>query len=424
MDSNDALNYEQENLQKTVKITEKLIYFSVIILTIIYNLPFLGTNFHSIALLNTIIGISIIIIIFIWNNIIKIQNLRWRIYIEQLFLTIIIFVEMGLFEGGYSPTILALPIIIIITVMSINNFKQTVIYTILLFIGYTIILIKYFPTGFNQRFAITTEMWSTVYIVLGIYNYLKIYKSMNSEYAEEIKFREQSEKLNIEKNSFAKIIESHLSEPIKIINEQIDNIIKTNKDRIQNNSIQETFNKIQINSNTLKNLSENILQLEGLNIQNIAFNLKKINIVPLMQNIIDAMNIKAKEKNISIKFDVKKAIYINVDIQRMGEILRNIIDNAIKYTGSNGKIIIDIYEKEQKVYIDIKDNGIGIPKKDIPHLFNKFYRASNVASNTNQGYGIGLYLIKQYTEKMNGTISIQSKEGNGSTFTLSFDKYG
>ena len=423
MDSNDALNYEQENLQKNVKIVEKLIYLSIIILIIIYNLPFLNPSFQKIAFINTVIGISIIAIIFIWNNIIKIQNLRWRIYLEQIFITIIIFIEMGIFEGGYNPIILALPIIIIITIMSTNNVKQIVMYATLLFVGFNILLIEYFPTGFNQRFTLITELWSTIYIVLGMYNYLKIYKNMNTEYTEEIKFREQLEKLNIEKNSFAKIMESHLEEPIKIINEQIDNIIKTNKDRTKINSIQETFNKIQINSNTLKNLSTNISQLEGLNIQKITFNLKKTNIVTLIQSIIDAMNIKSKEKNISIKFNVKKAIYINIDAQRMGEILRNIMDNAIKYTANNGEIIINVYENGDKVYIDTKDNGIGIPTKDIPHLFNKFYRASNVVNNTKQGYGIGLYLIKQYTEKMNGTISVQSKEGSGSTFTLSFNKY-
>ena len=80
--------------------------------------------------------------------------------------------------------------------------------------------------------------------------------------------------------------------------------------------------------------------------------------------------------------------------------------------------------KDKKIYITVKDNGIGIPKNDIPHLFEKFYRASNVASNTNQGYGIGLYLIKQYIEKMNGTIDIKSSEGEGTTFTLSFNQYG
>lgn len=422
MDNNDALKYENDNLKNTANLAEKLIYYSVSILVIVYNLKFLNPSFQKLATLNTIIGISIIILVFIWNNILRIKNLRLRIYIEQILLTIIIFFEMGLSQGGYNPLILALPIIIIITVTTMNSKKYTIIYTSFIIIGYLTLLTEYFHSGFNQIFAITTELWATLYVVLGIYTYLKIYRNINNEYIEEIQFREQTEKLNNEKSAFAKVIESHLSSPIKTINNQIDSILNLNVGKDEKENIKDTFNKIKTNASTLKSLSENILNLDILNIQDITFNFQKIDITKLIQNTIDTMNIKAKEKNISILFNKNEQIYINVDIQRMGEILRNLIDNAIKYTNEGGKIVIDVNKgKDKKTYITVKDNGIGIPKNDIPHLFEKFYRASNVASNTNQGYGIGLYLIKQYIEKMSGTIDIQSSEGEGTTFTLSFN---
>lgn len=422
MDNNNVNNYGEESIQKTAQFTEKLIYYAVFTIAVIYNLPF-STSFHKLALINTILGIFIILSVFIWNNIIKIKNLRIRIYIEQILITIVIFTEMGIFEGGNNPIVLAFPIVIIIAVMSITKFRQVAIYTTLLFIGYFTILIIYFNHGFNQRFELSTELWSTIFVILAIYTYLKLYRNINEEYIKEVDFRKQEEKLNIEKDSFAKIIESHLSSPIESIDNQINQIIKSKIKDSKFKEIKDTFDKIQINANILKRLSENILSLEILNLKDLTFNLEKIDIAKLTEDTINTMNIKAQEKNISISYDKKNPIYINVDIERMGEILRNIIDNAIKYTPNGGGIIINIENKKNKIYINIKDNGIGIPKKDLSHLFEKFYRASNVEKNTNQGYGIGLYLINQYVKKMNGKIDIHSTEGKGSTFSLIFSKY-
>ena len=102
----------------------------------------------------------------------------------------------------------------------------------------------------------------------------------------------------------------------------------------------------------------------------------------------------------------------------MGEVLRNLLDNAIKYSPTNSIIKINAYTKNDTTVIEIVDNGIGIPQKDIPHLFEKFYRASNVEMNTKQGSGIGLYLVKEYIEKMKGNIYIISNINKGTTFRI------
>ena len=100
--------------------------------------------------------------------------------------------------------------------------------------------------------------------------------------------------------------------------------------------------------------------------------------------------------------------------------MNNLIDNAIKYSGES----VDIKIKSTSDEISVSDNGIGIPQKSIPYLFNKFYRVPHGNIQDVRGYGIGLYYVKSILDKMGWTISVKSKEGMGSTFTIKFNKDG
>jgi signal transduction histidine kinase len=107
-------------------------------------------------------------------------------------------------------------------------------------------------------------------------------------------------------------------------------------------------------------------------------------------------------------------------------VLRGLIDNAIKYTPEGGEIVISARAVDEMVAIRVSDNGQGIPQTDLPHIFDKFYRAvSKEADGTAgspgtaaSGVGLGLYLAQHIMGQLNGTISVESKQGVGTTFTL------
>ena len=102
----------------------------------------------------------------------------------------------------------------------------------------------------------------------------------------------------------------------------------------------------------------------------------------------------------------------------MKQVLSNLIENAIKYSQEETKILISTEEKNGWVVIQIADQGPGIPTEDLPHLFMKFYRSQNAKSSTIKGSGLGLYLAKYFVELHGGSLFVESTYGQGSTFTV------
>ena len=126
-----------------------------------------------------------------------------------------------------------------------------------------------------------------------------------------------------------------------------------------------------------------------------------------------------KKKNIKVKYEFKNK---DIDLWEYSgyirQILLNIISNAIKYTGENGSVNIKQYIKDKKVFIEVKDNGIGIPQEDIDRIFERFYRVDKSRS-AGEGFGLGLSMVRFIVDIHNGSISVKSKPGYGTTFTVS-----
>ncbi|HET8991685.1 MAG TPA: ATP-binding protein [Candidatus Saccharimonadales bacterium] len=113
--------------------------------------------------------------------------------------------------------------------------------------------------------------------------------------------------------------------------------------------------------------------------------------------------------------------YAYVDPDRLREVITNLFDNAVKYT-PEGKITMGLTGNEQVVQCFIKDTGAGIPKEDLPHLFQKFYRVDNSATRTIGGTGLGLFICRKIVELYNGRIWVESELGKGSTFYINFPR--
>jgi signal transduction histidine kinase len=106
------------------------------------------------------------------------------------------------------------------------------------------------------------------------------------------------------------------------------------------------------------------------------------------------------------------------DIKKMQRIVTNILENAIKYTPEQGTVTVSAMAQNGQVQIVVKDSGIGISEKDLPHIFERFYRCDR--SRTQGGVGLGLSLAKSFVKSMNGKIEVNSTMSMGSIFTVSF----
>jgi len=148
----------------------------------------------------------------------------------------------------------------------------------------------------------------------------------------------------------------------------------------------------------------------------------------LTETIVQGLTEKAEKKGLKLIYSsanntsanssqkkIMPVYYVNQDNDHIREILDNLIENAIKYTPA-GEVTVDINGDEDKVIVSIKDSGLGIPTEDIPHLFQKFYRVSNMDRQEIGGTGLGLYLVRRLTENMQGRVWVESIFGKGSTF--------
>lgn len=146
---------------------------------------------------------------------------------------------------------------------------------------------------------------------------------------------------------------------------------------------------------------------------------EKVDLFEVFEEVNEVINYIAKKKNIKVKYDFENK---DIDLWEYSgyirQILLNIISNAVKYTGENGKVSVKQYIKSEKVFIEVKDNGIGIPQEDIDRIFERFYRVDKARSRSVGGTGLGLAITKHMVKALNGNIKVESELGIGSKFTI------
>lgn len=185
----------------------------------------------------------------------------------------------------------------------------------------------------------------------------------------------------------------------------------------------ETKNKfldiIDKESERLTNLINDILILS--NIENIhKMESEYFNPGDVIENVLDMVKSQAYKKSIIIKYNDCFNSEILGSKDKFHQLAVNLIENAIKYSNENGVVKIDLTLEEQYFVFKVKDNGIGIPKNDIPRIFERFYRVDK--SRTTRGTGLGLAIVKHIVKLFNGEISVKSKVGIGSTFIVKIKK--
>lgn len=178
---------------------------------------------------------------------------------------------------------------------------------------------------------------------------------------------------------------------------------------------------------TSKNIDRMIAIIEDLEVISrlesgeMKLNLTRFNISELTGEVIELLEPKANKKNITLITE-KKNILVHADKDRIRQVLTNLIDNSIKYGNENGMTRISCENGDDMVHIRITDNGIGIQKKDLPRLFERFYRVDKSRSREQGGSGLGLAIAKHIIEAHHQHIVVESKYGAGSTFSFGLKK--
>ncbi|MFX1365676.1 MAG: MASE3 domain-containing protein [Promethearchaeota archaeon] len=224
-------------------------------------------------------------------------------------------------------------------------------------------------------------------------------------------------------------VSHELRTPLTVLNMSMD-LYKQQKNSMTpelQNKIIETWDR---NITLLKDLSENILNISRIDEKKIELELNKFKLLNIIMDIVVFLTPFCKQKKVRINIDIDKNIELKGDIKRIDQVFRIILDNAIKYSYENTTIEINAIDKYRRnfdsanksegILIQFKNYGIGISKEDLPHIFERFYRASNAGEIS--GTGLGLSIAKSIVQLHQGEIYIESELGKSTTFSIFFPR--
>lgn len=177
------------------------------------------------------------------------------------------------------------------------------------------------------------------------------------------------------------------------------------------------LNIIDDEANRLTRLINDILTLSHIE-NNTEMKKEKFNVNHIAKDVYNLMKNTAEKKNIQIVIVEEKDFTLNGDSDRFKQMLINLVDNAIKYSDNNGKIIIKTSCNDEEFFISVEDNGVGIPREHLERLFERFYRVDKARSRVQGGTGLGLAIVKHIVAAFNGNIQIESEIGKGTKFTV------
>ena len=177
---------------------------------------------------------------------------------------------------------------------------------------------------------------------------------------------------------------------------------------------------IKEQSNRLINLVENLLTVSKMQAEKDLLVYKAIDVTPFIEGAVQIIKNQYKTHKYICSYD-NNLPKILIDTDKFQQILLNLIDNASKYSPDNSTITVKVSQNfsDNTLTISVKDEGIGIKEEDLGRIFNKFSRVDSPLTRKIYGNGLGLYITKTLTEKMNGTISVESSD-KGSTFNITF----
>ncbi len=244
-------------------------------------------------------------------------------------------------------------------------------------------------------------------------NFFRVKNRLKIERIEKEKITEQSRM----KMDFLTNLSHELKTPLSMIIAPISRILPG----IKGQHLKTQLKLVQHNAMKLNSLIHQMLDFNRIDSENNSLLiLSRIELVSFARKLFSVFKEAEKENGISFRFvSNQEKIYLDLDVIKWESILTNLLSNAVKYTSADGTItlLLNYSEEAGELELSVADTGTGIPAKDIPYIFQRFFQSSKTAGKK-EGTGIGLYLVKTYTELHGGKVSITSEENTGTTITI------
>ncbi len=161
-----------------------------------------------------------------------------------------------------------------------------------------------------------------------------------------------------------------------------------------------------------------LLTLVQMDSKNMKLNRQNLRMSDLVRDTVHRLTPMAQKRQQTIQMDIQDESEMYADSPKLQQVIYNLTENAVKYTQPGGMISVRLYKSGKEVIVTVSDNGPGIPKEDLSHIFDRFYRVDKARSRETGGTGLGLSIVRQIVLLHGGTVSVKSEEGQGATFIV------
>ena len=227
---------------------------------------------------------------------------------------------------------------------------------------------------------------------------------------------EKLEMLDKSRNQFVSNASHELKTPLSTMKILLENIIY--QPDMDANLRTEFLSDVNREINRLNLIISDLLTLVSMDSKTTRLNRETFRFADVVTDVTHRLSVVAQQRRQEIKLQLADNCEMYADCAKLTQVVYNIMDNAIKYTPEGGQIRVRLVRSGRDAILRISDNGPGIPKEDQPHIFDRFYRVDKARSRDTGGTGLGLSIVNQLVLMHGGSVSVQSEEGHGSTFTV------
>jgi len=327
-----------------------------------------------------------------------------------------------IFNGGINGSnIMPAFIILILGILVVPNKVKK--YILILFIGLNILilLIQFFRPDLITDFPTETDRWidNLITLIYSSYFIYLIIRFVHKNYTHERLKAEKGEiklrQLNADKDRFITILGHDLKNPVNNIL-GFSELLTEDLRKLNIDKIEDIAKNINMSAQITNKLLEDILMWARTQQGQLPFNPCMLKITDICNSVLETLIPAADAKNIKINYSKTKETEVFADTNMLKTVIRNLVSNAIKFTNSGGSINISAEENSGFVITSVSDNGIGIPPENLVKLFDISEVLTTKGTSGETGTGLGLLLCKEFVEKHQGKIWVESEAGKGSSF--------
>ncbi|WP_270513805.1 cell wall metabolism sensor histidine kinase VicK [Streptococcus mutans] len=230
----------------------------------------------------------------------------------------------------------------------------------------------------------------------------------------------EQEKEERERRLFVSNVSHELRTPLTSVKSYLEAL----DDGALTESVAPSFIKVSLDeTNRMMRMITDLLSLSRIDNQTSHLDVELTNFTAFMNYILDRFDQIQSQQSTNKVYEIirdypDKSVWIEIDTDKMTQVIDNILNNAIKYSPDGGKVTVTMQTTDTQLILSISDQGLGIPKKDLPLIFDRFYRVDKARSRAQGGTGLGLAIAKEIVKQHKGFIWANSDEGEGSTFTI------